>query len=74
MPIHILASAVFEGIPFSPFVIPLLKTLPLLFLTWLLKIYFGGASNTSERLMHSKVIMITVIDDYSSLMGVADEM
>lgn len=59
MPIHILASAVFEGVYFLPFVIPLLKILPLLFSTWLLKKYFGGASNTSERLMHSKVIMIT---------------
>ncbi len=73
MPIHILASVVFEGVPFLPFVIPLLKALALLLLTWLLKIYFGGASNTSERLMHSKVIMITVFDDYFSLMGVADE-
>lgn len=59
MPIHILASAVFEGVSLLPFVIPFLKTLPLLFSIWLLKWYFGGASNTSERLMHSKVIMIT---------------
>ena len=62
MPIHMLASAVFEGASLLPFVVPLLKILPVLFLVWLLKMYFGGASNTSERLMHSKVIMITVID------------
>lgn len=62
MPIHILAGAVFEGVPLLPFVIPLLKTLSLLFSVWLLKICFGGASNNSERLMHSKVIMITVRD------------
>lgn len=73
MPIHILASALFEGVSLLPFVIPLLKVLPLLLSIWLLKIYFGGASNTSERLMHSKVIMITVFGAYLLLMGVADD-
>ena len=62
MPIHILASAVFEGVTVLPFVIPLLKILIVLLSIWLLKVYFGGASNTSERLMHSKVIMITVLE------------
>ena len=62
MPIHILASAVFEGVTLLPFVISLLKILPVLLSIWLLKVYFGGASNTSERLMHSKVIMITVLE------------
>ena len=61
MPIHILASAVFEGVTLLPFVISLLKILPVLLSIWLLKVYFGGASNSSERLMHSKVIMITVL-------------
>ena len=73
MPIHILASAVFEGVFFLPFVIPLLKVLFLLSSIWLLKIYFGGANNTSERLMHSKVIMITVNEVYFLLMSVADD-
>ena len=62
MPIHILASAVFEGVTLLPFVISLLKILSVLLSIWLLKVYFGGASNTSERLMHSKVIMITVLE------------
>lgn len=66
MPIHMLASAIFEGASLLPFVVPLLKILPTLLSVWLLKMYFGGASNTSERLMHSKVIMITVFGTYSS--------
>ena len=73
MPIHMLASAVFEGASLLPFLVPLLKSLPLLLLVWLLKMYFGGASNTSERLMHSKVVMITVTDAYSSQLSVADD-
>ena len=60
MPIPLLADVIFEGIHTIPFAIPILKTLPWLILVALLKIYFGGASNTSERVMHSKVIMITV--------------
>lgn len=72
MPIHMLASAIFEGASLLPFVVPLLKTLLLLFSVWLLKLYFGGGSNTSERLMHSKVIMITVLEAYSSQLSAAD--
>ena len=60
MPLPLLADAIFKGISSIPFAIPVLKTLPWLVLVYLLKYYFGGASNTSERLMHSKVIMITV--------------
>ena len=62
MPIHILASALFEGVYLLPFAITLLKSVPLLCLIWLLKTYFAGARNTSERLMHSKVVMITVFE------------
>lgn len=72
MPIHILASVVFEGAYLLPYVIPLLKAIPLLFSVWLMKTYFGGARNTSERLMHSKVIMITVFEYRLSLVSMAD--
>ena len=61
MPIPLLADALFEGISSIPFAIPILKALPWLILIVVLKLYFGGASNTSERLMHSKVVMITVL-------------
>lgn len=73
MPIHILASAVSEGVSVLSYVVPLLKVLLFLFSIWLLKIYFGGGSNTSERLMHSKVIMITVSEASFSRTNVADD-
>ncbi len=60
MPIPLLGDLLFKGVHNVPFAVPILKTLPCLLIVWLLKIYFGGARNTSERLMRSKVIMITV--------------
>jgi len=61
MPIYFLSDVIFKGVDaFPSFAVPLLKALPWVVLTWLLKWYSGGAKNTSERLMHSKIIMITV--------------
>ena len=61
MPIHFISDVIFNGWNAVPYVAVLaLKTLPWLIVIWLLKWYFGGAKNASERLMHSKVIMITV--------------
>ncbi|KAL9639564.1 MAG: hypothetical protein Q9164_000841 [Protoblastenia rupestris] len=59
MPIPILADIASRGIGNLPFVLPILKALPLFVVLWLLKQFFGGANNTSERLMRSKVVMIT---------------
>ncbi|KAI9837175.1 MAG: hypothetical protein M1837_003107 [Sclerophora amabilis] len=59
MPLPILAEAFAKGLSGIPHAYTVLKVLPWLVLTYLLKTYFGGASNKSERLMHSKVVMIT---------------
>ncbi|KAF2230090.1 NAD(P)-binding protein [Viridothelium virens] len=59
MAIYIAIQAFFDGIGSIPFAIPILKTLPWLVGIYLLKWFFGGARNTSERNMHSKVVMIT---------------
>jgi len=67
MPIPLLGDLLFKGIHSVPFAVPILKALPCLLLIYLLKIYFGGARNTSERLMRSKVIMITVHQPLFSL-------
>jgi hypothetical protein len=37
-----------------------LRIIPIIGVIYGLKRYFGGASNRSERVMHSKVVMITV--------------
>lgn len=60
MPIPLVAEILDGGLFKIPYALTVLKTLPCLALTYLLKTYFGGASNRSERVMHSKVIMMTV--------------
>ncbi|KAI9822809.1 MAG: hypothetical protein M1826_000388 [Phylliscum demangeonii] len=59
MPLPIIAEVIFHGLSAVPFARPALKTVPWLLLIYLLKRYFGGATNRSERLMHSKVVMMT---------------
>ncbi|KAL8891381.1 MAG: hypothetical protein Q9215_001623 [Flavoplaca cf. flavocitrina] len=59
MPIAILAEVAEKGIFSIPYVIPILRLLPWLAFIFISKWYFGGARNTSERLMKSKVVMIT---------------
>ncbi|KAM3424251.1 hypothetical protein BST61_g11209 [Cercospora zeina] len=59
MAIYIATQALFDGIDSVPFLWPLLKAAPWLFLLWLLKTFFQGAKNTSERNMHGKVILVT---------------
>ncbi|KAI9821675.1 MAG: hypothetical protein M1827_002256 [Pycnora praestabilis] len=59
MPIPIIAEALFKGLGSIPYSYTILKIVPWIVLVYLLKLYFGGARNTSERLMHSKVVMIT---------------
>ncbi|KAL8927329.1 MAG: hypothetical protein Q9172_001407 [Xanthocarpia lactea] len=59
MPIPILLEIANRGISSVPLVVPTLKLLPWLALIFISKWYFGGASNASERLMKSKVVMIT---------------
>ncbi|KAL8766888.1 MAG: hypothetical protein Q9194_006143 [Teloschistes cf. exilis] len=59
MPIPILAEVAYNGPSAVPGLVPTLKVLPWLALIYIMKWYFGGASNVSERLMKSKVVMVT---------------
>ncbi|PYH72889.1 putative oxidoreductase [Aspergillus vadensis CBS 113365] len=59
MPIPIITTAITEGTNSIPHLWSILKLLPWAVVLAALKYYFGGARNTSERLMHSKVVMIT---------------
>ena len=63
MPLPLLADILFQGISSVPFATPILKALPWVTLIVILKLYFRGASNASERLMHSKVVIITVLNE-----------
>ncbi|KAF5855086.1 hypothetical protein ETB97_010109 [Aspergillus alliaceus] len=59
MPIPLLAQGYQEGISSIPYAWATLKVVPWVLLVGALKYYFGGARNQSERLLHSKVVMVT---------------
>ncbi|PWY94061.1 oxidoreductase [Aspergillus sclerotioniger CBS 115572] len=59
MPIPILTQGITEGFSSIPYLWTILKVVPWAILLAALKYYFGGARNTSERVMHSKVVMVT---------------
>jgi hypothetical protein len=60
MPIPIIAEALRQGSESLKYVVPILKVVPWIALVVVLKYYFGGARNRSERAMHGKVVMLTV--------------
>ncbi|KAI9375745.1 hypothetical protein BJX61DRAFT_77167 [Aspergillus egyptiacus] len=59
MPIPLIIQGITEGISSIPFIYPALRIAPWVLLIAALKFYFGGARNGSERVMHSKVVMVT---------------
>ncbi|EFR00170.1 oxidoreductase [Nannizzia gypsea CBS 118893] len=59
MPLPILAEGAIRGISAIPYGYTALKTAAGLAVITALKRYFGGATNKSDRLMHSKVVMVT---------------
>lgn len=60
MPIPFLAEVVFNGIPGGISYWSVIKNFLALTVLAAIRCYCSGASNTSERQMHSKVVMITV--------------
>jgi hypothetical protein len=60
MPVPLLAEGFGHGLDRIPYVWTTLKIIPWLGLVYLLKWYFNGAKCKAERLMHGKVVMVTV--------------
>ena len=60
MPLHLAATAVFDGLDSVPYLWPTLKVIPWLALLYFIKGFFSGATNGSERNMHGKVVIVTV--------------
>lgn len=60
MPIHIFAEVAFDGLSAIPYGWTIAKLVLGSALLYLLKWFFNGAVNGSERNMHSKVVMVTV--------------
>ncbi|KAF3042262.1 hypothetical protein E8E11_005347 [Didymella keratinophila] len=59
MPIGILHQGFTEGLDSIPYGWPIVKVASVVGVLYLLKWFFNGAVNTSERNMHSKVVMVT---------------
>lgn len=60
MPIPLIVHGFTEGLSSLAAPFALLKIAACIGFIYLLKRYFGGATNGSERVMHSKVVMVTV--------------
>lgn len=60
MPVNIIAQAFAEGIDSIPYGWTIIKAVVVFVVIYVLKWYFNGANNGSERNMHSKVVMVTV--------------
>jgi hypothetical protein len=60
MPIPIIAQGLRDGISSIPHAWTILRIAPWVLALAALKYYFEGARNGSERMMRSKVIMVTV--------------
>ena len=60
MPVPVLFLTISDGISSIPYLTTVLKIIPWIALIVFLKYVFGGMRNRSERVMHGKVIMVTV--------------
>lgn len=60
MPIPLLAEGFDRGLSNIPYIWTIARGLPFLGLIALVKSYFAGAKCQTERVMHGKVVMVTV--------------
>lgn len=60
MPVPLIAEGFGRGLDNIPYAWSVIKLIPWIGLLALLKVYFSGAKCKAERLMHGKVIMVTV--------------
>jgi hypothetical protein len=65
MPIPLLAEGFGRGLSNIPYAWTAIQGAVLIAIITLLKQYFGGATCRSERVMHGKVVMVTVKDALS---------
>ncbi|KAI9780264.1 MAG: hypothetical protein M1839_006824 [Geoglossum umbratile] len=59
MPVYLLLEGFSHGLSAIPYGSAILKLTACISVVYILKRFFGGATYTAERLMHSKVVMIT---------------
>ncbi|KAF1814243.1 NAD(P)-binding protein [Eremomyces bilateralis CBS 781.70] len=59
MPVLLAAQVLFQGLASIPYAYTILKAAICLTILYYVKVFFGGAKTLSERVMHSKVVMVT---------------
>jgi len=59
MPVPLLGEIYYSGIEAVPYLSGVLKIVPWVVIVYLLKLYFNGVQNGNERIMHSKVAIVT---------------
>ncbi|KAL1303417.1 hypothetical protein AAFC00_006808 [Neodothiora populina] len=59
MPVPSIATVIADGLDAVPGARLLVRALPWMLVLYVIKWYFSGTSNTSERKMHGKVVMVT---------------
>ena len=62
MVVPLIAQGFWGGLSTIPYAYTVLKIIPWIALVILLKVYFEGSKNRSERVMHGKVVIVTVSD------------
>jgi hypothetical protein len=60
MPIPIFGEVYFNGLQAVPYLKEALKFVPWIILIAILKLWFNGTRNDIERVMHGKVVIVTV--------------
>lgn len=60
MPVEITKKVLLDGFDTVPYSALAVKLLPVALVLYVLKYYFSGSVNGSERTMHGKVVIITV--------------
>ena len=60
MPLNVIGTIYYDGIQAVPFLATAIKFIPWLVLLVILKFYFNGTQNNQERVMHGKVVIVTV--------------
>jgi hypothetical protein len=60
MPLPFLAEVLWRGLSSIPYGYTFVTVLSWVLIISFLKYYFGGARNSAERLMHGKVVIVTV--------------
>jgi len=74
MPIPIIGEIVFKGFDSVPYAWTAIGLLPWAFAVYALRWFFGGTTNTNDRVMHGRVALVTVCIFSSICTSISDDL